>query len=105
MSEMSIGRLSRLITVGAFALLAACGRAQPPSPVRTSGDADDIARRALKSAHLDEEIVSTERQGGAWVVTTRRRESSAAGHLVTIDAASGNVTFERYRTLQIGQRP
>jgi len=99
------GFATRLIVAAAFALLAGCGRAELSGPVRTPGDADEIARRALKSAHLDEEIVSTERYDGAWLVTTRRRESSAAGHLITIDAASGAPSFERYRTLEIGQPP
>jgi len=105
MWEMAVVRPSRLIIAGAFALLAACGRAEPSGPVRTSAEANEIAQRALRSAHLEEEIVSTEHRDGAWVVTTRWRESSTAGHLVTIDAASRNVTFERYRTLQIGERP
>lgn len=102
---MSVARLARLTLAGAFALLAACGRAEVSEPVRTSDEANDVAQRALRSAHLDEEIVDTQRQGGAWIVTTRWRESSAAGHLVTVDAASGKVTVERYRTLQIGKPP
>lgn len=105
MLEMAVVRRPRLIVAGAFALLAACGRAEPSGPVRTSAEADQIAQRALRSAHLEEEIVSTERRNGAWVVTTRWRESSLAGHLVTIDAESRKITFERYRTLQIGERP
>lgn len=96
----------RLALVGALALLAGCGRPQVEGPVRTPREANEIAQRTLRSAHLDEEILSTERQGGgAWIVTTRWRESSMAGHLLTIDPANGNVTVERYRTLQIGRQP
>jgi hypothetical protein len=100
--EVSV-RWSQLLVVASLcALLTACGRAKPSGPVRTPNEAVDIAQRALRSAHLDEEVVSAERQDGAWVVTTRWRESSVAGHLVTIDAATGKARMERYRTLQLG---
>ncbi len=101
---MSVARGQPLIAAAALVLLAACGRASPAPPVRTANEAADIAQRALRSAHLDEEIVGAERQDGAWLVTTRWRETSMAGHLVTVDAASGKVTMERYRTLQLGRR-
>ena len=89
----------------AVALLAACGRSHPAGPVRTASDANDIAQRALRSAHLDEEVVAVERRGRAWIVTTRWRDTSVAGHLVTIDGKSGEVAMERYRTVQLGGRP
>src|SRR5690349_8136891 len=102
---MSATRLSTLIAAGALALLAGCGRAEVSGPVRTASEADDVARRALRAAHLDEEVVGADRQGGAWIVTTRWRENSFGGHLLTIDAANGKVVFERYRTLQIAEPP
>ena len=91
-----------LIAACLFALVAGCGRADPSGPVRTPMQASEIAQRTLRSAHLYEEVVDAERQGGAWIVTTRRRETSMTGHLVTVDAASGDVSVERYRTVQLG---
>jgi hypothetical protein len=96
--------MSRFFMAGALALLTACGRPAPGGPVRTPDEASQIAQRALKSANLDEEVVGVDRQGPAWVVTTRWRATSVAGHLVTVDAASGAVRMERYRTLQLGGR-
>src|ERR1700741_3183294 len=98
---MSAGRSRLLIAVSAAALLAGCGRDQPSGPVRTPLEASEIAQRALRSAHLDEQIVSAERSGDAWVVTTRWPETSLAGHIVTVDAASGTAKVERYRTVQL----
>jgi hypothetical protein len=89
----------------ALALLAGCGGPAPGGPVRTPEEASAVARRALAAAHLDEEVVDVERQGDAWIVATRWRETSAAGHLVTVAASNGAVRFERYRTLQLGRRP
>jgi hypothetical protein len=85
-----------------MALAAACGRAPPAAAVRTPEAAAQAAERALDAAHLDEEVVSVDRAGDVWIVTTRWRESSVAGHLVTIDAATGRPTLERYRTVQLG---
>jgi hypothetical protein len=99
---MSRPRAPLLIAAVVVMLAGACGRDDGPGPVRTASDAAEVAQRALRSAHLDEEIVSAERQDGAWLVTTRWRETSMAGHLVTVDAANGKVTMERYRTLQLG---
>jgi hypothetical protein len=72
------------------------------SPVRTADDARAIAEQALERAHLDEEVVSAERTHDGWIVTTRWRDTSVAGHLVTVDASNGKVSFERYRTIQLG---
>jgi hypothetical protein len=98
---MLVARLSRLVAIGALALFVGCQRPAPSGPVRTADDAADVAERALRAADLDEQIVSTDRQGGAWIVTSRRPETSLVGHLVTVDAASGRITMERYRTLQL----
>ncbi|MDB5445702.1 MAG: hypothetical protein JWQ97_1019 [Phenylobacterium sp.] len=86
-------------------LLAACGRAPPAGPVRTPEQARQIAEQTLKSAGLDEEVLGVARQGGGWIVTTRWRETSVAGHLVTVDAATGKVTVERYRSLELAPPP
>lgn len=102
---MASGRPLLLIALGAAALLAGCGRERQPGPVRTPLEASEIAQRALRSAHLDEQVVSAERSGDAWVVTTRWPETSLAGHLVTVDAASGATRVERYRTIQLEPRP
>jgi hypothetical protein len=88
-----------------FLLVAACGRSERPGPVRTAEDAARVAHDALSSANLDEEIISVDRSDGAWMVTTRWRQTSMAGHLVTVDAASGAVRMERYRMLQLGGAP
>ncbi|CAN7351817.1 hypothetical protein LJR225_002090 [Phenylobacterium sp. LjRoot225] len=95
-------RLPLLSAAALIALLTACGRGEPSGPVRTPMQASEIAQRTLRSAGVDEQIVAADRQGGAWIVTTRRRESSLAGHLVTVDAASGSVSVERYRSVQLG---
>jgi hypothetical protein len=101
---MSGGRqlLSVAVLLG---LLAACGRGGAAGPVRSPMRASEIAQRELRAAGLDEAVIGVQRQGGAWVVTTRRKETARAGHLVTVDAASGKVTVERYRLVEIGRRP
>ena len=81
-------------------LLTACGGAN--GSVRTALQASEIAQRELRAAGLDEQVIDAQRQGEAWIVTTRWRETSRAGHLVTVDAASGKVTVERYRSVELG---
>ncbi len=98
---MPAGRVRLLILAHALVLLAACGRPEPGRPVRTPAEAAEVARQALKSARLDEQVVSVEQQDGAWIVTTRWRDTSVAGHLLTVNAADGSVKFERYRTVQL----
>ena len=83
-------------------LAAACGDAS--GPVRTPMRASEIAQGELRAAGLDEEVIDARRLGDAWVVTTRWRETSLAGHLVTVDAATGKVTVERYRSVELGRR-
>ena len=83
-------------------LLTACGRADVARPVRTALQASEIAQRELRAAGLDEQVIDAQRLGDAWVVTTRWPETSRAGHLVTVDAATGKVTVERYRSVELG---
>jgi hypothetical protein len=83
-------------------LLAACGDADVAGPVRTALQASEIAQRELRAAGLDEQVIDAERLGDAWVVTTRWRETARAGHLVTVNAATGKVTVERYRSVELG---
>lgn len=78
-----------------------CARGQRDGAVRTPMQAAEIAQRALRGAGLDEQVVGAERQGESWIVTTRWRETPRAGHLVTVNAATGAVTVERYRTLEL----
>jgi len=85
----------------AAAWLAACGRPQPSGPVRTPLEASEAAQRALRAAHLDEQVVDARPQGDAWVVITRWPETSLNGHVVTVDRASGRVRMERYRTVEL----
>jgi hypothetical protein len=85
-------------------LAAACGGSGSSGPVRTALQASEIAQRDLRAAGLDEEVIDARRLGGAWVVTTRRRETSMAGHLVTVDAVRGTVRVERYRSVELGRR-
>jgi len=90
----------------AAALLAPWGCGPHPSagPVRTPLDASQRAQDALRSAGLDEDVIDARRQGPDWVVTTRWRETSMAGHIVTVDAGTGAVKVERYRSVQLGGR-
>lgn len=98
-----MGLRRQLLAAAAVAgLLAACGRPAPPGPVRTAMEASEIAQNALRSAGLDEEVIDSRRADGAWIVTTRWRETSLAGHIVTVDAASGQARVERYRSIQLG---
>jgi hypothetical protein len=97
---MSVARST--LALAAVALLTACERAAPAGPVRTAEDATRRAERALDQAHLDEEVSGVDREGDAWIVTSRWRESSVAGHLLTVDAATGKVTMERYRSVELG---
>ena len=86
-------------------LLAGCGGSDLSGPVRSPMRASEIAQRELRAAGLDEEVIAADRQGDAWVVTTRWKETSRAGHLVTVDAATGKATVERYRSVELGRRP
>lgn len=90
-----------LLSAALCLALAACGRREPAGPVRTPLEASEVAQQTLRAAGLDEEVVAAQRQGGGWIVTTRRPETSLAGHLVTVDAASGKVTVERYRSVEL----
>lgn len=98
------GRIQRLGCAAALVLLAgACDRAGSAGPVRNPMQAAEVAQRALRSAGLDEEVIDSRRQGDAWLVITRWRETSMAGHLVTVDARTGAATVERYRSIQLGR--
>ena len=100
-------QLSRPLLSAAAVLclaLAGCGRHEPAGPVRTALQASEIAQRTLRKAGLDEQVVAAQRQGAGWIVTTRRPETSLTGHLVTVDAASGKVTVERYRSVELAPR-
>lgn len=90
------------LLAAAAGLLVACGRPEHTGPVRTPLEASEVAQRALRAAHLDEQVVDARRQGDAWIVITRWPETSLNGHLVTVDGASGKVTVERYRTVELG---
>ena len=83
--------------------LAGCGRGELSGPVRTALQASEIAQRDLRAAGLNEQVIDAQRLGNAWLVTTRRAETSRAGHLVTVDIASGKVTVERYRSVELGR--
>jgi hypothetical protein len=86
-------------------LLTGCGRADVAGPVRTALQASEIAQRELRAAGLDEQVIDAQRQGDAWLVTTRWRETPRAGHLVTVNAASGKAKVERYRSVELGRPP
>ena len=86
------------------ALVCGCG-GEASGPVRTPMKAAEAAQRSLRAAGLDETVVDVRRQDGAWLVITRWRETSLAGHLVTVDAATGRTTVERYRSVELGHRP
>jgi hypothetical protein len=91
--------------VAVLLLLAGCGRGDlAGGPVRSPMRASEIAQRELRAAGLDEEVIAADRQGDAWVVTTRWKETARAGHLVTVDAATGKATVERYRSVELGRR-
>jgi hypothetical protein len=96
---------SRLTAALAALLLAACGRGPPSGPVRTPMQANEIAQDALRSAGLDEQIIDCRREDGAWLVITRWKESSMAGHLVTVDAGTGAAKVERYRSIELTGPP
>ena len=85
-------------------LAAACSRSELSGPVRTALQASEIAQRDLRAAGLDEQVIDAQRLGDAWIVTTRRKETARAGHLVTVDVASGKATVERYRSVELGRR-
>lgn len=93
---------SPLVVAALGVLVAACGRGEGPKPVRTPMEAAEAAQRSLRQAGLDEQVVDVQRQDGAWLVTTRWRETSVAGHLVTVEAASGRTSVERYRSVELG---
>lgn len=94
---------ARALALAACAsLLPACAREAPSGPVRSAMEASEVAQQALRSAGRDELVVDARRHGDDWVVTTRWRETSMAGHLVTVDAATGEATVERYRSIELG---
>jgi hypothetical protein len=93
----------RQVLGGLAVLLMGCGRADLSGPVRTPMQATEIAQGELRAAGLDEQVIDARRLGDAWVVTTVRQETSRAGHLVTVDAGTGKVTVERYRSVELGR--
>jgi len=97
------GRFPRLGCAALVLALSACGRDGASAPVRSPLQAAEVAQRTLRAAGLDEEVIDARRQGDAWLVITRWRETSMAGHLVTIDAKTGAATVERYRSIQLGR--
>jgi hypothetical protein len=97
------GRLQRLGCTALVLLLSACARGESSGPVRSPMQAIERAQHELRAAGLDEEVIDARRQNGGWLVITRWRETSMAGHLVTVDAETGAVTVERYRSVQLGR--
>jgi hypothetical protein len=94
------GLIQRLGCCALILMLSACGGSG--GPVRSPMQAAEVAQRALRAAGLDEEVIDSRRQGDAWLVITRWRESSVGGHLVTVDAATGQARVERYRSVELG---
>jgi hypothetical protein len=94
-----------LMALAVALLLAGCGQRAPHGPVRTPMRAGEIAQQTLRAAGLDEAIVDVRREEGAWMVVTRWRESSVAGHLVWVDAATGRTRVERYRSVELAPPP
>jgi hypothetical protein len=97
------GRLQPLACTALMVLLAACGRGPAAGPVRSPMQAVERAQHELRAAGLDEEVIDARRQGDAWLVITRWHETSMAGHLVTVDAATGSTRVERYRSIELGR--
>jgi hypothetical protein len=97
---MSVRR--QLAAAAALLPLAACGSGERHGPVRTALQASEAAQRSLRAAGLDEQVIDARRQDGHWLVVTRWRETSMAGHLVTVDAKTGAVAVERYRSVELG---
>jgi hypothetical protein len=98
-------RRRRLACAALAFALAACRPPPEAGPVRTALEASEAAQRTLRAAGLDEQVLDVRPQDGAWLVTTRRRETAAAGHLVTVDAATGQARVERYRSVELGGAP
>lgn len=94
-----------LASVTLALLSVACGREARSGPVRTALQASEVAQQTLRSAGLDEQVIDARREDGAWLVVTRWPETSMAGHLVTVDAETGAVKVERYRSVQLGRAP
>lgn len=91
----------RVQALAALLLLAACSGAEP-TEVRTPIRAVEVAQANLRAAGLDEQVVSSNRHGPVWTVVTRSAKSPKAGHVVTVEAATGRVSFEKYQDVQIG---
>lgn len=96
-------RIQSLVCAALLLLLSACGPGEPAGPVRSPMQAVERAQHALRAAGLEEQVIDARRQDGAWLVITRWPETSMAGHLVTVDAETGAVTVERYRSVQLGR--
>jgi hypothetical protein len=82
------------------ATIAACA----PSPeVRTPFRAVEVAQATLREAGIREHAVASSKRGGSWVVITRSEKNARMGHVVTVDAATGKVSVERYHSVQLGR--
>lgn len=93
------------ILLAAALLLAACAP-RGGDKVRTSFQAVEAAQRSLRAAGIDEQVAASDRHGAVWIVLTRKGDSrNRVGHVVTVEAATGKVSFDRYQSVQIGVGP
>lgn len=92
-----------LALLAGLTILAACAPAGKPGEVRTAIRAVEVAQARLRAAGLDEQVLSSDRRGEAWVVVTRSSRSPNFGHVVTVEAADGAVTVDKYHAVQLGR--
>ncbi|HEY8574004.1 hypothetical protein [Phenylobacterium sp.] len=94
--------MASAIRILAFCLLlAACARSGP-TEVRTPMQAIEAAQAALRAGGLNEQVVAANRTGTVWTVITRSKKSAKAGHVVTVEAATGKASYEPYHSVQLG---
>lgn len=74
----------------------------PSKEVGTPFRAVEVAQATLRQAGVHEQAVASSKRGGSWVVITRSEKSHRVGHVITVDAATGEARVEKYHDVQLG---
>jgi hypothetical protein len=92
-----------LALLAALSILAACADASKPGEVRSAIRAVEVAQATLREAGFDELVLTSDKRGENWVVVTRSSKTPNFGHVVTVEAATGKVSVDKYQSVQLGR--
>lgn len=86
-----------------LAVLALAACSPPSGEVRTPIRAVEVAQGSLREAGFQEQVLSSDQRGDVWVVITRSEKSPNFGHVVTVEAATGKVSVDKYHSVHLGR--